>query len=287
MKIAVVSGKGGTGKTTVSAALADLCQGSLILADCDVDAANFGIVFPAENVVSKPYSGRDVVEIDSDACTGCGCCEDVCRFSAVQVIGDTAFVHPLTCEGCGTCTLVCPVSAITRKKLVSGDIYTGMTEKGPLVSAELFAGSGNSGRMVHEVKRMAFSFGTDDNQIIDGPPGIGCPLMATVGGVDAVLIVTEPGISAVHDLKRLVVVCRKMHLRMFVVINRFDLSNQQMREIEAYCQAENIPVLGKIPFDEHVVSAVSACIPVTRISCPAADELSRIQTVLFDTLKDI
>jgi len=286
MKIAVVSGKGGTGKTTVSAALADLCQGSLILADCDVDAANFGIVFPAEDVVSEPYAGRDVVEIDSDVCIGCGKCEDVCRFSAVQVIGDAAFVHPLSCEGCGTCMLVCPVSAISRKKMVSGEIYTGTTEKGPLVSAELFAGSGNSGRMVHEVKRRAFSFAKSDNLIIDGPPGIGCPLMATIGGVDAVLMVTEPGVSAVHDLKRLVVVCKKMHIRMFAVINRFDLSNQQVREIEAFCQAENIPVAGKIPFDEHVVAAVSACMPVTRISCPASDELSRIRAFVSDSMKD-
>lgn len=275
MRLAVISGKGGTGKTTLSAALADLCQGSLVLADCDVDAANFGILFPTTDVVSEPYSGRDVVEIDTDACVGCGECEDVCRFSAVQV-DDVAIVHPFSCEGCGTCTLVCPSDAISRKKMVSGEINAGMTEKGPLVSARLYAGSGNSGRMVHEVKRHAFSCEKSDHLIIDGPPGIGCPLMATVVGVDAVLMVTEPGISAVHDLKRLVIVCKKMHIRMFVAINRFDLSNQQMQEIEMYCDEEKIPIVGKIPFDEHVVKAVSAMIPVTRISCPATDELCKM-----------
>lgn len=284
MKIAVVSGKGGTGKTTVSAALADLCEGPLVLADCDVDAANFGLVFLSEDTTSIPYAGRDVACIDTDLCTGCGACEDVCRFSAVCVNGDKAEVKMLSCEGCGTCTQVCPTDAITLKKMISGEIITGTTVKGPLISARLFAGSGNSGRMVHEVKRRALIPVLVSPVIIDGPPGIGCPLIATVGGVDAVLMVTEPGISAVHDLKRLVTVCKGLHMRMFTVINRCDLSNDLVREIERFCDAEHIPVIGKIPFDENVVTAVSACMPVTRIPCPATDALCLMKETLFSQM---
>jgi len=284
MKIAVVSGKGGTGKTTVAAALADLTSGPLILADCDVDAANFGLVFPAKNTTTIPYAGREVACIYANVCTGCGACEDVCRFSAVHVNEWTAEVDPLSCEGCGTCTLVCPTDAVTLKKMISGEIITGTTAKGPLVSAKLFAGSGNSGRMVHEVKRRAQTPDLDSPVIIDGPPGIGCPLIATVGGVDAVLMVTEPGISAVHDLKRLVTVCKGLHLRMFAVINRYDLSKELDREIEKLCREEGIPIVGRIPFDEHVVTAVSSCIPVTRISCPAAEALCSMKEILFSKL---
>ena len=280
MKIAVVSGKGGTGKTTVSAALADLCEGPLILADCDVDAANFGLVFPSEDATSSPYAGRDVACIITDLCTGCGACEEACRFSAVCVNEEKAEVKLLSCEGCAACTLVCPADAVTLKKMISGEILTGTTAKGPLVSARLFAGSGNSGRMVHEVKRRALNQESDSPVIIDGPPGIGCPLIATVGGVDRVLMVTEPGISAVHDLKRLVTVCKGLHLRLFAVINRCDLSNDLVVEIERFCEKELIPVIGRIPFDEHVVTAVSSCIPVTRIPCPATDALCLLKETL-------
>ncbi|HJJ42697.1 MAG TPA: ATP-binding protein [Methanocorpusculum sp.] len=284
MKIAVVSGKGGTGKTTVSAALADLCDGPLILADCDVDAANFALVFPAKDIKTIPHSGRDIASVDEKLCIGCGDCEEVCRFSAIHVKEWTAEVDLLGCEGCATCTLVCPVDALKLIKITSGEIFMGTTEKGPLVWARLLPGSGNSGRMVHEVKRRALTTELKAPAIIDGPPGIGCPLIATVGGMDAILMVTEPGISAVHDLKRLVQVCKGMHLRMFTVINRFDLSPELEQEIEVFCKAEGIPIVGKIPFDKSVVTAVSACMPVTRIECPATDALRLMKDTLFSQL---
>jgi MinD superfamily P-loop ATPase len=285
IRLAVVSGKGGTGKTMVAAALADIGEVPQVLADCDVDAANLALLFPLRRISTEEFQGIEVSRIDPDLCRDCGICADLCRFGAIVRRDDAWTVDPLHCEGCGVCAYTCPVGAIQMEPHTCGEIYTSMTDRGNLTHARLFPGSGNSGLLVTEVKKRAVALSEGaDLMLADGPPGIGCPLIATISGMDAVLVVTEPGISALHDLSRLVTVCRRFGVRIFVVINRFDLADDICREIEDYCAKENLTVVGKIPFDPAVVAAVRVGRPVTRGDSPAAEALREIRAILFSGL---
>jgi len=285
IRLAVVSGKGGTGKTMVAAALADTSGVRQVLADCDVDAANLELLLDPRSISTEEFLGLAAARIDLDLCRDCGICADRCRFNAIVRRGDAWTVDGLHCEGCGVCTYVCPMGAVSMEPRVCGEIYVSATEKGDLVHARLFPGSGNSGLLVCEVKKraMARSDGAD-LLLADGPPGIGCPLIATIGGMDAVLIVTEPGVSALHDLERLVTVCRRLEVRIFVAINRFDLAGDVCEKIEDYCEKEGIRVAGKIPFDPAVVGAVRSGRPVTRGGSPAAAALRALRDNLFSEL---
>jgi MinD superfamily P-loop ATPase len=285
IRVAVVSGKGGTGKTVVTAALADLIPGSLVLADCDVDAANLSLVIPHETKSARPYFGMQCAEIDTNTCTGCGACRAHCRFDAIEETENGLKVNSLLCEGCGVCDLICPEGAVTMKPRMAGEICASSTSRGPLSHARLFPGAGTSGLLVQEVKQAALSSAGDMHlMLIDGPPGIGCPAVATLSGMDAAIIVTEPSISAVHDLRRLVQVCRGFQLRLFLVINRADLEPEITASIREYCIDEHILVLGTIPFDPAVLSAVRAGKPVTDGSSPAAQALCEIRDALCAAL---
>ena len=285
IRLAVVSGKGGTGKTMVAAALADISGVPQVLADCDVDAANLALLLAPRRLTTEEFRGMEVAWIDPDLCRDCGICADRCRFGAIVRRDDAWTVEPLHCEGCGVCAYVCPMGAVRMEPHVCGEIYTSVTDRGNLAHARLFPGSGNSGLLVTEVKKRAVALSEGaDLMLADGPPGIGCPLIATVSGMHAVLVVTEPGISALHDLARLVTVCRRFGVRIFVVINRFDLAEDICREIEDYCAKENLTVAGKIPFDPAVVAAVREGRPVTRGDSPAAEALREIRESLFSGL---
>ena len=285
IRLAVVSGKGGTGKTMVAAALADISGVPQVLADCDVDAANLALLLAPRRLTTEEFRGMEVARIDTDLCRDCGICADRCRFGAIVRRDGAWTVEPLHCEGCGVCAYACPMGAIRMEAHVCGEIYTSATDRGNLAHARLFPGSGNSGLLVTEVKKRAVALSEGaDLMLADGPPGIGCPLIATVSGMDAVLVVTEPGISALHDLARLVTVCRRFGVRIFVVINRFDLAEDICREIEDYCAKENLTVAGKIPFDPAVVAAVREGRPVTRGDSPAAEALREIRESLFSGL---
>ncbi|MBN1194831.1 MAG: ATP-binding protein [Methanomicrobiaceae archaeon] len=286
IRIAVVSGKGGTGKTVVTAALADIIPGSIVLADCDVDAANLSLVIPHETKSSRPYFGMQCAEIDTETCTGCGACRAHCRFDAIEETEKGGLkVNPLLCEGCGVCDLICPEGAVTMKPRMAGEIFASSTSRGPLSHARLFPGAGTSGLLVQEVKQAALSSAGDmPLMLIDGPPGIGCPAVATLSGMDAAIIVTEPSISAVHDLRRLVQLCRGFQIRLFLVINRADLEPEMTASIREYCAGEDILVLGTIPFDPAVLSAVRAGKPVTADSSPAAMALREIRDALYAAL---
>ncbi|HPD52270.1 MAG TPA: ATP-binding protein, partial [Methanoculleus sp.] len=250
IRLAVVSGKGGTGKTMVAAALADISGVPQVLADCDVDAANLELLFEPRRITTEEYLGLEAARIDTAVCRDCGICADHCRFGAIVRRNDAWEVDPLHCEGCAVCTYVCPTGAARMEPRPSGEIYTSATDRGSLAHARLFPGSGNSGLLVTEVKKRAESLADGaDLLLADGPPGIGCPLIATVGGMDAVLIVTEPGVSALHDIERLVTVCRRFGVRIFAAINRFDLAEDICARIEDYCRREEIVVAGEIPFD--------------------------------------
>ena len=285
IKLAVISGKGGTGKTMVTAALADTSGVPQVLADCDVEAANLSLLLKPRRISTEEFRGLEVGRIDPDTCTDCGICESHCRFGAIVRRDDAWVVDPLHCEGCGLCAYVCPMGAVELVPHVCGEIFTSETDRGYLAHARLFPGSGNSGLLVTEVKKRAMRLSDGaDLLLADGPPGIGCPLIATVSGMDAVLAVTEPGVSALHDLERLVVVCRRFEVRIFVVINRFDLAEGICQRIEDYCGKEGIVVVGKIPFDPAVVDAVRNGRPATRSDSPAADALRLLRDTLFAEL---
>lgn len=286
IRIAVVSGKGGTGKTMVAAALTDLITAPKVLADCDVDAANLKLFLDPRPLGEEPFMGLERSSIDPEVCTGCGACAASCRFDAITCGDEVCTVDPLRCEGCAVCTLVCPVDAVRMRPFRAGTLYRSVTAAGKLAHARLSPGAGNSGLLVHAVRTQAGKMAGESRVFLaDGPPGIGCPLISTVGGMDAVLVVTEPGLSALHDLKRLLTVCRGFSLRIFVVINKYDLEPGVCRQIESFCREEGLPVIGRIPFDPAVLAAVREGRPVTRTSSPASEALSLVAAQLSREMK--
>jgi len=289
IRLAVISGKGGTGKTMITAALAQLLPGTLVLADCDVDAANLELLLSPRLIRTDPFMGMKCAVIDPAVCVQCGECEARCRFNAVEKGKDAYQVNPLRCEGCAVCAYVCPVSAVTMQPRQTGEIMYSDTERGHLVHARLVPGAGNSGLLVHEVKKTAMAQDGDrDLFLIDGPPGTGCPLISTISGVTAVLVVTEPSVSGLHDLKRVVAVSRQFRPRILVAINRFDLDAFQVGEIEVWCRRENIPLIGKIPFDPVVIELVRKGVPVTSAgTSPAAQAIQILAANLEEELKHL
>lgn len=289
IRLAVISGKGGTGKTMVTAALSRLLKGSMVLADCDVDAANLDLLLHPKLIRADPFMGMKTAAIDPALCVQCGECREHCRFDAIERDGDAYRVSPLRCEGCAVCTYVCPVSAVTMQPRQTGEILYSETDRGHLVHARLVPGAGNSGLLVHAVKKTAMERdGSCDLFLIDGPPGTGCPLISTISGVDAVLAVTEPSVSGLHDLMRVVAVCRQFRPRIFVAVNRYDLDPSLTKDITEYCREEKIPLAGTIPFDPAVIDAIRAGIPVTDAgSSPAAQAIQILAANLYQELKHI
>ena len=230
--------------------------------------------------------GMKTAVIDPALCTQCGECESHCRFSSIEHEGDVYRVSPLRCEGCAVCTYVCPAGAVTMQPRQTGEVMYSETDRGHLVHARLVPGAGNSGLLVHEVKKTALKYDGDcDLFLIDCPPGTGCPLISTISGVDMVLVVTEPSVSGLHDLKRVVAVCRQFRPRILVAVNRFDLEPSLTETIERWCSEENIPVIGKIPFDPVVIESVRNGVPVTRAGAsPAAQAIQTLASHLEQEL---
>ena len=287
IRLAVISGKGGTGKTMITAALAQLLPGSLVLADCDVDAANLELLLDPKLIRTEPFMGMKSAVIDPTLCVQCGECKEHCRFAAVERDMDVYRVSPLRCEGCAVCAYVCPATAISMQPRQTGEIKYSETERGHLVHARLVPGAGNSGLLVHAVKKMALEQDRDrDYFLIDGPPGTGCPLISTISGVDVVLIATEPSFSGLHDLKRVVAVCRQFRPRMLVAVNRFDLDETLTDTIQQWCSEEVIPLIGKIPFDPEVIESVRNGVPVTEAGAsPAAQAIQILESNLLQELR--
>ncbi|MBT8507254.1 (4Fe-4S)-binding protein [Methanomicrobiaceae archaeon CYW5] len=283
IQIAVLSGKGGTGKTMLTAALATLISEPLITADADVDAANLALLLDAEVITTGSFYGMESSRIDATLCTGCGLCEDACRFDAIHEKNGVWTVDPIRCEGCAVCTMVCPTNAPRMEKIQNGDLYLSRTRYGLLSHARLNPGSGTTGLLVHEVKKQAISQADGAGiLLIDGPPGIGCPLISAVSGVDVCILVAEPSVSSLHDLERLVRVCRQFGPRLYGVINKFDLSEKATGMILDWFVSEKIPLVGTIPFDDCVTEAVREGKPVTAFDCPAAQAIKTIWTQTAD-----
>ena len=259
-EIVVLSGKGGTGKTVVVASLAALAKNK-VLCDCDVDAANLHLVLQPTVRETHEFWGQKVAVIDQEACTACGLCLDACRFDAIEEFQ----VDPLACEGCGFCLHVCPEQAVTMVDTLAGHWYLSDTRYGPLVHARLDAGQENSGKLVTAVRQKARLIAKDERSayiLSDGPPGIGCPVISSLSGAGLALIVSEPSLSAIHDLERVLGVCRHFGVKALVCINKYDLDEGNSRRIEDYCREAGIDVGAKIPFDTVVSDAIAQGVPV-------------------------
>ena len=253
-ELVVISGKGGTGKTTLAAALAALL-GPLVLADYDVDAANLHLVVDARRLDGGPFRAGWEPLIDAASCTECGRCTDACRSGAIR---DGRIVASFACEGCGACALVCPMGAIAMVERRAGEWMVSKTRYGPLVHAELGPGRENSGKLAAKVKEEARRIAAAEKRpliLSDGPPGIGCPAIAAISGAEAVLIVAEPSLSGRHDLERILALCRRFRLLVFACVNKFDLWPAGTETIAAFCREKGVEVLGLVPWDESVASA--------------------------------
>jgi MinD superfamily P-loop ATPase len=284
-EVAVLSGKGGTGKTTIVGSLAALAERK-VLADCDVDAADLHLLLsPMEKQRSEFWSGQ-AAYIDQEKCTGCGQCQDICRFHAIQNFR----IDPFSCEGCGLCSLICPDKAIEMKENLSGYWFVSDTRFGPLVHARLGVAQENSGKLVavvrQEARRIAESEGR--NLIIsDGPPGIGCPVISSLSGASLALLVAEPTLSGMHDLERILDVCRHFGVPALVCINKYDLNEENTRQIENQCLSRGLEIAGKVPFDNVVTESIVRGIPVVEhFNGKVAREIRRMWRILSGILED-
>ena len=259
-ELLVISGKGGTGKTTVVGSFAALAPFK-VLADADVDAPNLHLLLAPDQLEESPYSGSDLASVDRKACTECGRCTDLCEFEAIR----NGVVDARRCEGCGTCALVCPVDAIGMAPQTTGRVYLSSTRFGPLVHAQLMAGAEASGKLVTQVRQRARAAAEQrhvDLILTDGSPGIGCPVIASLSGVDAALIVSEPTPSGLHDLGRVLQVAAHFGVPTAVSVNKWDINADLTRAIERLSIALGATTLTRIPFDPAVVDATVAATPV-------------------------
>ena len=258
MEIAVISGKGGTGKSSISAAFAT-ADGEVVLADCDVDAANLYLIFNPEHEEEHVYIAGHKAIIDYDLCSGCLYCIDFCRFDAISVQNDIVAINTISCDGCYLCSRICPETAI---KMVPNDksrMYSGSFRKGKMVYGRLAPGEENSGKLVNMVREKAKMISAEnklDTIILDGPPGIGCPVISTIAGVDKVIIVTEPTISGLSDMKRAIDIVLRFNLNPSVIINKSDLNPEMTLRINTWCNDAGAEVIGNLPFDSQVVKAM-------------------------------
>lgn len=256
-QIVVISGKGGTGKTTVAASFAALARNKVVV-DCDVDAADLYILLKPTVLEQHPFVGSKVAVIDSQRCTQCDKCIQVCRFDAIA----TDFVvDPASCEGCGLCSRVCPVHAITMEDKQSGEWFISNTTYGPFVHATLGIAEENSGKLVSLLRQQAQEIAERDQHdtiIIDGSPGIGCAVIASITGADLVLIVTEPTLSGLHDMLRVIELAQHFHTKIAVAVNKYDLNTEMTRQIEDYCLEHHVAMAGRIAYDPIVTQAMVA-----------------------------
>ncbi|MDW5300618.1 MAG: ATP-binding protein [Sedimentibacter sp.] len=283
-QLLILSGKGGTGKTTVASAFIKLSKVEAY-ADCDVDAPNLHLV---TNHKSEPktsdYYGLPKAEINNDLCVQCGLCRKNCRFDAITVDSKTNEykVNDVACEGCGVCELVCKVGAITLRPEVAGKLML-YVDDDVFSTAELKMGSGTSGMLVTEVKKQMKEAAPDaEFTIIDGSPGIGCPVIASISGVDMVLLVAEPSISGINDMERIIKTAEKFQTGVVVCINKYNTNIKNTEKIELFCKNNHIPFVGRIPFDSNAVKAINNGMSIVDFDCAAG---SAVKDVYNETIK--
>ena len=281
-QLTVISGKGGTGKTTITAAFASLAENAVI-ADCDVDAADMHLILKPEILDTFEFTGLKVAEIDQSLCIKCGICRDACRFGSIS---SEIVIDPYECEGCGVCEYVCPEGAIRMVERKAGEAYSSTTRFGPMAHARLGIGEEASGKLVtlvrYNAKKLAERYGKEII-IIDGPPGTGCSVIASITGVDMVLVVTEPTLSGIHDLERVVEVAGYFKIPAVVCINKYDINEENSQRIESYCKDKGIEVVGKLPYDDIPTKAMMEEKTVTEYS---DGEFSSGVKSLWENVKD-
>jgi MinD superfamily P-loop ATPase len=285
-QLVILSGKGGTGKTSIAAAFAHLAHEGpypiqTVLVDADVDAANLELVLQPRCVEAHDFTGGSVAVIDYDRCQGCGICEQVCRFEAIHSILEDYSVDPIACDGCAACVYQCPEGAITMKPLTAGQWFRSESLYGPLFHADLYPARENSGKLVTIVKQNARLLAMDLGYqaiIVDGPPGIGCPAISTLAGADVVLVVAEPTSAGIHDMERVLQLASHFCLPAVVCINKADIYLEGTRQILNYCQQHHIDLIGKIPFDTMVTCAMVHGEPVTahHSAAPASQAINQM-----------
>ena len=260
-QIVVISGKGGTGKTVLTASFASLAKNK-VMADCDVDAADLHLLLQPEIKERHEFRSGVTATIDKELCQGCGECISVCRFNAIS--GDFT-IDPISCEGCTICSYVCPVGAIKLEENLSGEWFVSETKYGPFVHAKLGIAEENSGKLVSVVRQKAKEIAEKENLdyvIIDGPPGIGCPVIASLANVDLAMIVTEPTLSGIHDMERVAQVSKHFGVPTKVVINKYDINPDNSEEIKKICQKGTIEVVAQLPFSQKVSESIVQGVPL-------------------------
>jgi len=282
-QLLILSGKGGTGKTTVAGAMIRLSAAEAY-ADCDVDAPNLHLVMQqSEEPKRSDYNGMPKATINTDLCVSCGQCYSHCRFDAI-ITEPLYRVDPFACEGCGVCEAVCPASAVTMNPAVAGELMLYKGHDRVFSTAQLKMGSGTTGKLVSEVKRqLKEAAGKAEFAIIDGSPGIGCPVIASISGVHMVLIVAEPSVSGISDMERIVRTAKTFHTRLAVCVNKYDVNIENTRKIEQFCSENSLPLAGRIPFDPDAVKAVNSGITIVDIDCAAG----RAAGAVYEKVKEI
>ena len=259
-EIVIISGKGGTGKTSVTASFAYLSRENCVLADCDVDAADMHLLMNPDFAYKEVFYSGEIAEINQEKCIKCGNCKRVCRFKAIDIINHKYIVNELNCEGCVYCQRVCPSDAITMKEMISGDLYHSTTRLGfPMIHAKLKIGSDNSGKLVTKVKNDAKSIAKKSDKklvIVDGSPGVGCPVVSSLSGANYVVLVTEPTVSGLHDLKRVYKLVKKFGIKAACIINKYDINIKITEEIKKYLNENDIFFLIELHFDDDFTKAM-------------------------------
>ena len=275
-QIVVISGKGGTGKTVVAGSFAALAKNK-VMVDCDVDAADLYLLLHPVVKERHEFRSGQTAAIDQSLCKKCGKCVVACRFGAVKT---DYTIEPFSCEGCALCSHICPHGAIHMKENLAGEWFVSDTQHGPFVHAKLGIAEENSGKLVAKIRQVAKELAEKQNLnyvIIDGPPGIGCPVIASLSGVDCALIVTEPTLSGLHDAQRVMELAKHFNISVKLVVNKYDLNLAMTQSIEEFCRRQDVPVIGKIVFDKTVVKALVAGKTIVEYAgCAAGDEVRKI-----------
>jgi len=263
-EIVVLSGKGGTGKTSITGSFAAIAKNK-VLVDCDVDAADLHLILKPTGQKKQEFWSGQVAVINQEKCIQCDLCRSLCRFEAIK---DYKVDH-ISCEGCGFCSHICPVNAIQMEECLAGHWFVSDTPYGCLVHARLGTAQENSGKLVATVRKEARQIAEKDKLdiiISDGPPGIGCPVISSLSGADLAVLVTEPTLSGIHDLERILGVCHHFDVPALVCINKYDINIENTEKIEGFCRDEKIEVLARIPFDNVVTEAMIKGLPVVEYS---------------------
>jgi MinD superfamily P-loop ATPase len=285
-QLTVLSGKGGTGKTTITASFAVLAKNAVV-ADCDVDAPDLHMLLHPEIIKTQEFKGSKLAVIDKAKCVECGLCREKCRFDAIT---EDFTVDPISCEGCGVCTIICPVNAIKLTERISGHAYISKTKYGFMAHAMLSPSESNSGKLVTLVRQNARILTEKENCdliIIDGPPGIGCPVIASVTGIDAGLVVTEPTMSGIHDFERALQLLKHFNVQPFVCVNMYDINKDNTEKIVDFCEENGIKAVGKITFNPIITEAMVNGKPIVEYApeSDVAKEIERMWRNIVSVLK--